>query len=71
MSGFRVPAQPVDATLYPETERWGLWRCVEDIFEASEKGARFIGVFASLSEQGGTPAQRAAKTSEFETPAEI
>jgi len=31
-----MPAQPVDATLYPETERWGLWRCVEDIFEASE-----------------------------------
>jgi hypothetical protein len=36
-----------------------------------QKGARFIGVFASLSEQDGTPAQRAAKTSEFETPAEI
>jgi hypothetical protein len=34
MSGSGLPAQPVDATLYPETERWGLWRCVEDIFEA-------------------------------------
>ena len=28
-----------------------------------QKGARFIGVFASLSEQADTPAQRAAKTS--------
>jgi hypothetical protein len=25
-----------DATLYPETERWGVWRCAEDIFVASE-----------------------------------
>jgi len=41
------------------------------IFSRFQKGARFIGVFASLSEQGGTPAQRAAKTSGFETPAEI
>jgi hypothetical protein len=41
------------------------------IFSWLQKGARFIGVFASLSEQGGTPAQRAAKTSKFETPAEI
>jgi len=70
MSVVEVPAQPVDATLAPETERWGLWRCVEDIFEAFRR-ERDIGVFASLSEQGGTPAQRAAKTSEFETPAEI
>jgi hypothetical protein len=28
-------SQPVDATLYPETERCGLWRLVKDIFEAS------------------------------------
>ena len=41
------------------------------IFSRFQKGARFIGVFASLSEQGGTPAQLAAKPSGFETPAEI
>ena len=35
------------------------------------EGHRLVGAFASLSEQGGTPVQRAAKTSEFETPAEI
>src|SRR6266700_2914612 len=46
-----------------------VWRCVEDISRL-QKGARFIGVFASLSEQGGTPDQRAAKTLGFETPAE-
>jgi hypothetical protein len=33
--GYWLPAQPVDATLYPETERCGLWRLVKDIFEAS------------------------------------
>ena len=63
-------SQPVDATLYPETERWG-YGDASRIFSWLQKGARFIGVFASLSEQDGTPAQRAAKTSEFETPAEI
>jgi hypothetical protein len=38
-SAMRMPAQPVDATLASKTERWGLWRCVEDIFEASEGSA--------------------------------
>jgi hypothetical protein len=49
----------------------GVYGDASRIFSRLQKGARFIGVFASLSEQGGTPAQRAAKTSEFETPAEI
>jgi len=39
--------------------RWSLWPCVTDIFEASQ-GRSIIG--ASLSAQGDTPAQRAAKT---------
>src|SRR6476620_491675 len=49
----------------------GVYGDASRIFSRLQKGARFIGVFASLSEQGGTPTQRAAKTSEFETPAEI
>jgi hypothetical protein len=48
----------------------GVWLCVEDIFVASE-GSAIIDVFASLSEQGGTPAQRAARPRDSKTPAEI
>ena len=40
-------SQPVDATLYPERER-SVWRCVEDIFEASlrQRKQSFLGSLA-------------------------
>jgi hypothetical protein len=59
--------RPVDSIVGKD----GVYGHASRIFSWLQKGARFIGVFASLSKQGGTPAQRAAKTSGFETPAEI
>src|SRR6266404_8756929 len=73
-----VPQCPLSGCrLNRSTQHWrlkrkdGVYGDASRILSRLQKGARFIGVFASLSEQGGTPAQRAAKTSEFETPAEI
>src|SRR5262245_11981905 len=36
MSAFGGWSQWVDATLHPETERWIVWRCIKDIFGASD-----------------------------------
>src|SRR5262245_33270136 len=49
----------------------GLYGDVSRIFSELQTGARFIAVCLGLSERGGTPAQRAAKTSGSETPAGI
>src|SRR5262245_62165954 len=49
----------------------GLYGDASRIFSELQTGARFIAVFLGLSERGGTPAQRAAKTSGSETPTGI
>jgi hypothetical protein len=36
MSAIEGWLQPVDATLHPETEKWIVWRCIKDIFGASD-----------------------------------
>src|SRR5262245_55976088 len=49
----------------------GLYGDASRKFSELQTGARFIAVFVGLSERGGTPAQRAAKTSGSETPTGI